>query len=115
MFTAEDLTRLQAAKSEIHELGQFLADRFLTMAIIKGGHVPRAVSLRVPDPTTTAERPDLDGEFFHVRECLGGDQYGEDFREHYLPVDFAFGGEEADAALRAQVEEFKRLQAMLGR
>lgn len=115
MFTTADLTRLQAAKRETREFGEFLAERFLTMAIIKGNHVPRAVSLRVPDPTTTAERPDLDGEFFHVRESLGGDQYGEDFREHYLPVDFALGGEEADAALRAQVEEFKRLQATLGR
>lgn len=114
MFTAEDLTRLQAAKRETREFGEFLADRFLTMAIIKGGHVPRAVALSVPDPTTTAGHPTLDGEFFHIRESLGGDQYGEDFRYHYMPVSFALGGDEADADLRVLVEELKHLQATLG-
>lgn len=116
-FDANDFQRLQNAQEEINQFGEFLKDRLITMKIIKGEDVPRLVTLRVPNPLKMVEehdeRTDERLNYFHLRQSLGGDRFGEDFREHYLPVDFTLGGAEADAALREDVENYKRLVSQL--
>lgn len=112
-FSPDDLARLQDAVQEVQEFGEFLKDRFVTLGEITGQPPIRRQTLSVPKPTVTVEDPKEPGagRTFHIRECLGGDRFSVDYREHYMPVDFALGGDDADERLRRQFAEFLRLSA----
>lgn len=115
-FNAQDFKNLQDAYQETLKFAEFLKDRFISMLIITGETIPRLAALRVPEPLKTMDHPKPKhpgvGQVFNIRQVLGGDQYGNDYEDFYLPVDFALGGNAADEALRQEIATIKRREAM---
>lgn len=116
-FDLADFERLQVADHEKALLADFVKDRLITHSIIKQESIRFWAAIHVPDVTRSVPDPkNPDGGLtIHIRESLGGGRDGEDFREHYLPIDYVFGGDAADNALRQSVEDEKRQQIMNAR
>ena len=99
-FTRKTVNRLRKAQDEIQDLAEHTRSQAAKWL--------KADDARIHVPVPLVFDGEGQATTILVRLSLGGDQFGEDFTDHRMPVNYLFA---ADEELDADYQKFQELRA----